>query len=353
MRNREPNYQLLVLLTMLMVVAPLLLYPIQFGLPLLFLSLPIVIGLEAIYSFVVWRFGFGVTESGTLVSRIGMTLAYRGVCALLLALTFLVAYETEFVNALSLAGWNYLPALLIQALAAPWVLGSIQPGTPAAKRDSQRIIIDGHRPELSRPLPSDERANHGPLVTFTNAESREQTARETSETEMPWLSSIRSDRPKESSRPQPMPSTNWQQSSLNARPFGDLTGFDRATRYIGEHGSVLLACVVDHEGLVLSRYARGPLDAEEWAPMAIQLFDSSRHLLQKRGVNAPEKVDLTMNDKRVIAAREGEMVVLVIADRHGDETLPVRIHQSLETIARYMQERYPAAVGLKTEKSYV
>ena len=353
MRNREPNYQLLVLLSMLMIVAPLLVYPIQFGLPLLFVSLPILIGIEAIYSLFVWRFGFGITSNGALAARIGMTLAYRGGCAVLLALTFMVAYETEFVNALSLAGWNYLPALLIQSLAAPWVLGSIQPSAPMAKRDSQRIIIDGQRAELARPLPTDERANHGPLVTFTNAESREQTPRETSDSEMPWLSSIRSDRPKESPKPHPMPSTNWHQSSLNARPFGDLTGYDRATRYIGEHGSVLLACVVDFEGLVLSRYARGPIDAEEWAPMAIQLFDSSRDLLHKRGVSSPEKVDLTMNDKRVIAAREGEMVVLVIADRHGDETLPVRIHQSLETIARYMQERYPAAVGLKTEKSYV
>lgn len=351
MKQRGPNYQLLILFSLLMVVVPLVIYPMRFGLPLFFLSLPLVMGIEAAYNLLIWRLAFREPDGWPLLKKIMLSLTYRSICAALLAGTFIVAYETEPMNAILLASWNYLPALLLQGLAAPWVIGFIQPTAPTKKRtDSQRVIFDG-QPHPPQPEPTFDR--QGPLVTFRHADEPDDNSRERSARPMPTPPIAAQERPREQTRMTPMPATNWQGSALTARPYGELTGFDRATRYIGEHGAVQLAAVVDAEGLLLAQFTRGSVDAELWAPMATQLFALTGEMLHRRGVASLDKVDLTMDDKRIIAAREGERVVLVVADRQGDETLPVRVHQSLETIARYVQERYPVPTGQHAEKAYV
>jgi predicted regulator of Ras-like GTPase activity (Roadblock/LC7/MglB family) len=133
----------------------------------------------------------------------------------------------------------------------------------------------------------------------------------------------------------------------------EANGFARAVSYIGEHVSVNLAVVVDDEGLLLAGSKRGPIDLEAWAPLALLLVDGSRQVLQRGQMNGLEKVDLILREKRLIVARQEGCYLMVVAERHDDDLLNIRINQALEMIGRFVTERYGSKMNPNAERIHV
>lgn len=132
----------------------------------------------------------------------------------------------------------------------------------------------------------------------------------------------------------------------------ELTGFDRAVRYIGEDGSVLMAAVVDHEGLVLGSFHRDEWAAEDWAPYGLLLADVGHSFAARTSWGDPVKADFYFAEKRVVVAREGFCRLVVFGDRHTDEILNIRINQALEMIRKYVAERYGEMSTANAESVY-
>jgi hypothetical protein len=130
-------------------------------------------------------------------------------------------------------------------------------------------------------------------------------------------------------------------------------GFERAVNYIGEHASVNLAAVVDSEGLLLGSFRRGPIDPDTWAPLALLFMDESRKVLRRGQVNGLEKVDLVLKDKRLVVARPDGCYLLVVAERHDDDLLNIRINQALEMIGKFVAERYSSRMNANAERIHV
>jgi predicted regulator of Ras-like GTPase activity (Roadblock/LC7/MglB family) len=132
-----------------------------------------------------------------------------------------------------------------------------------------------------------------------------------------------------------------------------VNGFDRATRYVGEHSAVHVAAVVDSEGLLVSNFVRGNDDPEMWAPYAVLLMEEHGRLLHHGQWGNPDRIDFTLPQYRIVICREHQFVFMVVADRHGDEMLTIRINQGLDIIRKYSADRYTQKMFMNPERSYV
>jgi predicted regulator of Ras-like GTPase activity (Roadblock/LC7/MglB family) len=148
--------------------------------------------------------------------------------------------------------------------------------------------------------------------------------------------------PRPKVRPEPAPPREKKTPRFSDAPkqSQEINGFERAVRYIGEHGSVDLAAVVDDEGLVMANFVRGQFDAERWAPLSLVFLQNNEQVLRKGQLETPEKLDIILKEKRVIVARDGSFSLMVISERQSDDVLSIRINQGLEMISRYVAERY-------------
>lgn len=135
-------------------------------------------------------------------------------------------------------------------------------------------------------------------------------------------------------------------------PLGG-NGFDRAARYIGEDGAVLMAAVVDAEGLLLGRFARGPIDPEEVAPFAWLLRQSNETPLKRIGWGATERVSLVATDRKLLVSFDPQFALMVVAERQMTDTLSIRINQAMDMVRQYIAERYRRHLFENVEKAYV
>jgi len=315
----------------LLLVVPLLVFPTQFGLPLARASVLTVL-LEAVY-YVVMTLLFGREVTfGKALSTAGFCLLYRYSLGVLFGCGVALFFAVGWSAAMQIGVFSYLPAVLLQTIAAPFVL----------------------RPLLG-PVSSDRRT--------ARPEPREFAARESAST---GLTSISVSREKgvytesQTLRVQPEAEARRQfvqthEPGGSSVPQSELNGFERATRYIGEHGSVFLAAVVDNEGLLLSNFKRGSIESEDWAPLALLFFDANRRVLNRatRSLGTPEKLDVLLKDTRILMAREAIFSLMVVAERNSDESLQIRFNQAMEMVRRYVAERFGSGQESNAERIHV
>ncbi|NOY89264.1 MAG: hypothetical protein GXO93_07750 [FCB group bacterium] len=146
-----------------------------------------------------------------------------------------------------------------------------------------------------------------------------------------------------------------EEKELSAKTMTlDANGFDKATHYIGEDGSIQMAAIVDKEGLLLSNFTRGGINAEDVAPFALSLLNGNNDVWNRMGLQSPEKVDMLFNDKKVVVAAEDSFCLMVISERTFDEVLNIRINQGIELVRKYVAERYSKKLfGNAEKKTYV
>jgi hypothetical protein len=316
----------ILLFSLLILITPMVLFPEQLGMGLATVSL-----LYAVYELVYYgaavfffhrRFTFFQVAQAA-----GVCLIYRLLLGAVFGLLIAALYSLNLTVALTLGMSSYLPAILLHIAATPIILKPVMrelfqvKTAPAFSEQGSSPVVGREQEKPFFTVPKEKKSTDSLFPAVAEPESP-----------APYV-------PRHDSHP-----------SAGAQ---ETNGFDRATRYIGEDNSVRLAAVVDHEGLVLGHFKRGATDAEAWAPFSLLLSDSNDQVLKRGGWGLPEKIDILLDDKRIVVAREETFSLMVIANRQVEDLLTIRINRGLESIKKYMAERYTQKVPLNTERTYV
>jgi len=315
------------LLSLIIVIIPMVVFPERFGLNLAHMTFMSVVYELLFYSVVLFFFNRHATLL-QLARSVGLCFVFRLANGAFFGLLLTAVYSMNIKISLMLGMSGYLPALYMHVLATPFIL--------------KPLHYQIHLPERQRKVVAPEKSIDPSIDTGTTtfAISKDKSL---SQTTTPMVHKP------EMPEKMHLPTSEVKPSTAIA----DTNGFDRATAYIGENGSVQLAMVVDAEGLLLSQFSRGDVVAEDWAPFALIFKDNNRQVADRLGWDVPEKIDLLLKDNKVIIACDGMVNLMVIAERQSDDVLNIRINQGLEIIRKYIAERYGDDQVMKTERSYV
>lgn len=272
-----------------------------------------------------------------LVQAAGLCLVYRLLLGGVLTLAMGVLYGMNLEVWVKYAMSSYLPAIVLQMIAALWAL------SPMIKQIGQ---ASGQH--AKRPMSPSADSAQGSSSSFI-AISKDRGVVTQSDRPAP---------PKETSKPEP---ESWEMSTAvkdrhdtsETTSSADASGFDKAVRYIGEHGAVKLAVVIDHEGLPLGNFNRAQMDIAAWAPMALVLHQSNTDVMARIGMEAPDRINLINDGYRTILARIDAFYLMVIAERQNDDVLGIRISQAIEMIRKCVAERYSQVLSPNAESIHV
>ncbi|MFH1686597.1 MAG: hypothetical protein ABIE70_03640 [bacterium] len=313
------------LLSMVLVIVPMVVFPEQLGTSLVKASL-----ITALYELVFYSaLLYVLNRQAALIQLVqagAVCLVYRLTLGAMFGLMIAVMYSMNISVSLTLGMSGYLPTIILQILAAPLVLQPllremIFPPVRRAKAPSfSETVVTGHEPDTGSldALSSDPRSAARVATTpFYGGNLRETT----------------------------------QSQTDPAGHGGD--GFDRVARYIGEDGAVELAVVVDREGLILGCFKRGTIDAEAWAPLAGLLHQQNSAVLLRSGWSRPERLDMVLPEHKLTIAYDRHYALMVVAERQMNDTLGIRVNQGLEMIRQHIAQRYSQSLFDNVERSHV
>ncbi|MBI5267767.1 MAG: hypothetical protein HY851_11095 [candidate division Zixibacteria bacterium] len=319
----------LIIGTVVAVAAPLAIYPRLFEQDLLRASwqyIPYEIALYGLVGAVAYR----CTNLVSILNVVGLSLAYRLAIGALLGVLIAVVYSTEIGLAIPLAEVSYWPGLVLQVILTPLALMPV-------------LREFGVRPSAPRREPGRVPISPPVRTQFPATPARERTE-----------PSHLAPKPREVSFPEAT-AAHARIPVDNAVPSipSDLNGFDRAVRYVAEHGSVYFVAVVDHEGLLLANHCRGRLDPEDLAPLAVTFLEWNRQILAKGKFGEVEKIDILLKEKRLVLGRIGTWCMMTLAERLADDLLNIRINQGLDMLKKHWLERNGSNRQNEVEKAYV
>jgi len=325
----------ILVLTPLVLIIPLLIFPRMFGTQLAKTALVNLLYEMAFYGLVVYLFNRRISLM-RLVPLAGLCLVYRLAMGVVFGLMVAGLYSMNMSISLMLGVFSYLPSVIFMIAVTPFIM---KPVLDLLGRDggekSRRVNHDHPKTEPAadsfRETRNEELSVTGEIPVFAKEKRTAAPAVSESSNMAPGRKNV--------------PVEDASRSLLQP----DINGFERAARYIGEHGSVHLAAVVDHEGLMLANFRRGELDAEAWAPLALIFFDSNRQVLDRTEFGSPEKLDLTLADNRIVIARINNLHLIVVAERQSDDFLNIRINQGIDIIKKYWEDRYAIHTDNKLE----
>ena len=251
MADNSRNTVQVLLYSTLVLVIPMVVFPEMLGTTLIRPALMNLFFEVIFYAGVLWLFNRD-WPMVHLAGAAGLCAIYRLILGAIFGLLIAPLQLIDLRAAIQLGMSSYLPAILLHAGSAPFILMSLL--RRSYSRPQRRVV---HQSMGGQQLGA---------VVHSGAHIATSSA------------------PKPSEFPVHRMEFNMthHEQSLNLSGHG-LNGFDRATRYIGEHNAVNLAAVVDHEGLLLSNFARDGADAEMWAPYAVQFMESNGRILQRDG----------------------------------------------------------------------
>lgn len=311
--------RLVLLISSLLIVVPMVIFPSKLGMDLAAGSF-IYSVVEILYYGVMLFIFRPKTSPAKLLAGSGLTFLYRVALGTLFGVLIAIMYNVGFSAALTLGISRYLPAILIQVLVAPWAMRPIYLSFVGEEPRSAR------RPTRSYPKPTTEREE--------------------------------SSRPHLPPRAEPRPLAGHDRFATDSRPeltLGpDINGFERAVKYLGEHHAVLVATVVDGEGLTMASYKKGELDPGDWAPLSL-LFQQSLESILKRNKegNRPDRIDLAFGTRKLAIMKTSDFNLLVLSNREEDDLLGIRITQAAEIVRKYVSERYGRVKPSAAEEKYV
>lgn len=313
------------LFSLLLLIAPMVIFPERFGSSVLRASLIYAMYELVFYGLVIWMFNHRASLL-QLVQAAGVCFVYRLAVGAVFGLFIAIAYAMNVKVSLTLGISGYLPALLLHVVATPFVL----------------------RPLWRQMLPREERRLVRPLHLEPKVEPES------------GLTSIAVSKKRGLSVAgvEPIKVSEAKTKSAGFDTFSQIpdaggNGFERAVRYIGGDASVLMAAVIDHEGLLLGQFSRNQLDCEDWAPYALTLFEVNNRVLSAGQWGRAEKLRIEMAENRLILAAEQSYTIMVMAAWQADDLLNIRINQGLEIIKKYVAERYGVGFYDNAEKNYV
>lgn len=308
--------------SLVIIIIPMVAFPARFGTDLTMMSMANFL-FEMVFYGVVLYFFNRRSNLFQLIKGAGICFIYRTIVGACVGLLVSLLYSMDLTISLTLGVSGYLPAILLQAAAAPFIMRPLlklsvrrrRPVKPVEPRmptenDSGVTTIAISK---SQPIGQQEDQRFGPDKVVDEFERH----------------------------------TSLQSGTVN-------NGFERAVRYIAEHGSVYLAAVVDYEGLLMAGFTRGSdAIAEDWAPFALLFHQNNKALTSRVAWNEPEQIDILMSDQRLIVAKTHNIYLMVVAERNSDDVLNIRFNQALDMIGKYVAERYSEKLFVKAEKQYV
>jgi predicted regulator of Ras-like GTPase activity (Roadblock/LC7/MglB family) len=326
--------QRILLFTLAVLIVPLVAFPEQFGTQLARSSLIFVLYEVVYYCLVV----FLLQRRGGLIQLVqsaGICLVYRLCLGATFGLLISVMFGMNIRVSIMLGLSSYLPAILFHVALTPFIL------KPIHDQFYNITTKQRERKPVAAPPPP-ESLEHGRtslVVSRARGFVKDAPAQN-----------------KPASIPQPPGlSPEFDDEPVEAPPAitGDLNGFERAVRYIGEHGSVHLAAVVDHEGLLLAHFVRHQIDADDWAPLALVFFEQNERVLQRGNEDTLERLDLVLSGKRLSLARYGYCHLMVVSERESGDVLHIRLRQAMDMIRKFVDERYSDKLKPNAETIHV
>jgi len=320
MTTASKDKWLILLISSLLVAAPLIVFPAKLGLSLATGSFAYAI-VEALYYGVIFFIFCPAVSLMQLLQGAGLTFLYRIVLGTIFGIVISLMYNVGLSAALTLGISRYLPAIIFQIVIAPFALRPLFLSIAGAETAGRKRHIKKYQP----PVP------HGVDIIRPDSSSR-------------------------SDRKASAVAKHYGHESKTERPLSghEPNGFERAVRYLGEHHAVILASVIDMEGLTLASYRKGQIDPEAWAPLALLFHQSNEKILNRNETGATaDRLDLFFGSRKLTACRDKNFNLLVLADREDDELIGIRIVQAADMIRKYLSERYGKLLLPSTEEQYV
>lgn len=326
--------RLILLLSLILVIIPVVIFPNRLGLPLAGGSAVNMLYELVFYGSVYFLFRRETTLAALMVSS-ALTFVYRMALGAAFGLIIIIMYGLDSSVSFSLGMTKYLPGVLLHVIAAPFIirpfyLSLAEQMTPAGKE------------KTSRAEPASK-----PVIYPDNVPTRPQA--------YPPADGIAADGGTATGRrEEAVPRGSARAGAQAPACTADENQFERAVAYLGESNAVRMALLVDEEGLLLARYNRSGEDVEMWAPLAIMLRQTCRDLMERfEHKESAERIDLGTRKIRVILRRIEHVNLMILADKDIDETIHIRIAQATDMIRKYMSERYSPAMFARAEERYV
>lgn len=311
----------MLLLTLLALIVPMVIFPERLGMDLVKTSFLNAMFELVFYGMVLFFLNRSLNLS-QLVQAAAVCLVYRFGMGLMFGLLVVAMYPMNISVAISLGMSSYLPAILLHIAATPFILKPVidnqfgkkqtqNPPERSAEKSTAKVSIE----------------DSGSMVFTTSKNVKRST---------------------ENIKLRPKIEAPSVEASNNAD-----NGFDSAVKYIGEDGSVIMAAVVDNEGLMLGHFTRGSFEAEDIAPFGLEILKTNDYQLRRIGFVKPEKLEYQFEGNKIIIASEQAYKLMVMSERTVDDVLNIRINQALEIMRKYVAERYSEELVGNAERIYV
>lgn len=315
------------LLSVLMIFVPMFYFPARFGLDLVSGSMTTYMMFEIFFYGIIFYAFRPKSSLLQLFAGAGLTFLYRILIGSIFGFLLSVFYNMDLSVCLALGVSRYLPAILLHVAAAPFIMRvfyiNIYNQT-ASKKAPGKVDIKPVKISVSRgvrptPQPTDppqKKTAESTTVPMSSASEEKET------------------------------------SMLSSHMVGQgVNGFDRAVSYIGEHHAVMIAAVVDHEGLTMATFKRQGFDVDIWAPYALLIKSSNQDLINRfDDGRSLSEIEMSFGGKRLTITKAGQLSLVVLANREEDDLLNIRIAQGAEIIKKYMSDRYGKLMSESTEE---
>jgi predicted regulator of Ras-like GTPase activity (Roadblock/LC7/MglB family) len=128
--------------------------------------------------------------------------------------------------------------------------------------------------------------------------------------------------------------------------------FAGAVQHIGGYSGVLCAMLINDDGLPVATWSRGEWDRELWSALSKKIVDDLLDTNLRTGTTPLNTVEYTAGAHRFCLYRAADMWLLSIADVQSDELEKIRLHQAVEMIERYCQEKFSNLYSSEAGRQY-
>ncbi len=313
--------------SLICLIVPMIVYPTMLGTELQKFA-PTYILYELLFYFIVTFVLYRQVTFFQAIQISGLCLVYRLLLGCVFSFLLAVVHSISINVSFSLGMYSYLPSLLLHVVAAPLILKPVLDGVYAESFKGRSL--------RSVELPLNEtRESESSVMAYSKERKSQKPASRSVHKTVPAKRSI-----------------DYKSGKETQYKSVDLNGFDKATKYVGEDGSVRLVAVLDNEGLLLSNFTRGGLVAEDIAPYTLTIAVACADKIGRLEFDAPERIEFILKDERIVLATEKQWSIMVIAERRSDDLLNIRINQAIEMIRKYMSERYSQKLHPTMERTY-
>jgi predicted regulator of Ras-like GTPase activity (Roadblock/LC7/MglB family) len=256
-----------------------------------------------------------------LLAGAGLTFLYRIMLGTVFGTLIAILYKMDFSVSLTLGVSKYLPAIFLHIIVAPFIM-----------RPFFLAIASDQETKGRRPFREDR--------AFTPAQEEGRVAQ-------PFRPQVDEQAPVSATPVEDKILTGADKIIVSH----DTNGFERAVKYLGEHRAVLLATVVDYEGLVLASFNRHIADPNLWSAYSLVFQQINKNLLDKNGKDHTiNNIDLTFDTDRLTIMKVENFNLLVLSNNEEDKLLGIRITQAADIIRKYTSERYGKLLSKDTEE---